>query len=164
MSVCTVCRMIFVVGEYSAQGCRPYDHRPSSSANTQRTYSYILYIYTAHIASRVLQVFGFFGRISTFFKKRVDNPGGIWYHSTRSAEQIWGYSSAGRALEWHSRGQRFDPAYLHQKKETPNRVFPFFRSIYPIEPPKSRQAFHRVLPAGTLTSTEHGQNHGSDPA
>ncbi len=23
-----------------------------------------------------------------------------------------GYSSAGRALEWHSRGQRFDPAYL----------------------------------------------------
>ena len=22
--------------------------------------------------------------------------------------------SLGRALEWHSRGQRFDPAYLHQ--------------------------------------------------
>ena len=22
----------------------------------------------------------------------------------------WGYSSAGRALEWHSRGPRFDPA------------------------------------------------------
>ena len=30
---------------------------------------------------------------------------------------IWGYSSAGRALEWHSRGQRFDPAYLHQGPE-----------------------------------------------
>ena len=29
-------------------------------------------------------------------------------------KHIWGYSSAGRALEWHSRGQRFDPAYLHQ--------------------------------------------------
>ena len=28
---------------------------------------------------------------------------------------IWGYSSAGRALEWHSRGQRFDPAYLHHR-------------------------------------------------
>ena len=27
---------------------------------------------------------------------------------------IWGYSSAGRASEWHSEGQRFDPAYLHQ--------------------------------------------------
>ena len=25
-----------------------------------------------------------------------------------------GYSSAGRASEWHSEGQRFDPAYLHQ--------------------------------------------------
>ena len=31
--------------------------------------------------------------------------------------RIWGYSSAGRALEWHSRGQRFDPAYLHQNIE-----------------------------------------------
>ena len=31
--------------------------------------------------------------------------------------RIWGYSSAGRALEWHSRGQRFDPAYLHHPKE-----------------------------------------------
>ena len=33
-----------------------------------------------------------------------------------TANKIWGYSSAGRALEWHSRGQRFDPAYLHHKK------------------------------------------------
>jgi hypothetical protein len=31
-----------------------------------------------------------------------------------SESNTWGYSSAGRALEWHSRGQRFDPAYLHQ--------------------------------------------------
>ena len=29
---------------------------------------------------------------------------------------MWGYSSAGRALEWHSRGQRFDPAYLHHTR------------------------------------------------
>ena len=28
---------------------------------------------------------------------------------------IRGCSSVGRALEWHSRGQRFDPAYLHIK-------------------------------------------------
>jgi hypothetical protein len=28
--------------------------------------------------------------------------------------EIRGYSSAGRALAWHARGQRFDPAYLHQ--------------------------------------------------
>ena len=26
------------------------------------------------------------------------------------ASHNWGYSSAGRALEWHSRGPRFDPA------------------------------------------------------
>ncbi len=42
------------------------------------------------------------------------------YMQKRSPEQIgfWGYvtDSLGRALEWHSRGQRFDPAYLHQSK------------------------------------------------
>ena len=26
---------------------------------------------------------------------------------------FWGYSSVGRALQWHCRGQRFDPACLH---------------------------------------------------
>jgi putative endonuclease len=25
----------------------------------------------------------------------------------------WGHSSVGRALEWHSRGRRFDPVWLH---------------------------------------------------
>ncbi len=25
----------------------------------------------------------------------------------------WGHSSVGRALEWHSRGRRFDPDWLH---------------------------------------------------
>ena len=28
----------------------------------------------------------------------------------------------GRALEWHSRGQRFDPAYLHQKLERAKKI------------------------------------------
>ena len=32
---------------------------------------------------------------------------------------VRGYSSAGRALDWQSRGQRFDPAYLHQKRGHP---------------------------------------------
>ena len=36
---------------------------------------------------------------------------------------IWGRSSAGRALEWHSRGHRFDPDRLHQMAE--ERVFRF---------------------------------------
>ena len=30
---------------------------------------------------------------------------------------IWGISSAGRALHWQCRGQRFDPAMLHQRKK-----------------------------------------------
>ena len=29
--------------------------------------------------------------------------------------EIWGYSSAGRAPALQAGGQRFDPAYLHQK-------------------------------------------------
>ena len=28
---------------------------------------------------------------------------------------LWGISSAGRALAWHARGHRFDPAILHPK-------------------------------------------------
>ena len=42
-----------------------------------------------------------------------------------------GYNFAwvGRALEWHSRGQRFDPAYLHQSEKAHQKVcfFIFFR-------------------------------------
>ena len=43
-----------------------------------------------------------------------------------AANRIWGYSSAGRALEWHSRGQRFDPAYLHQKASKSSDFGAFF--------------------------------------
>jgi hypothetical protein len=32
----------------------------------------------------------------------------------------WGISSAGRALDLHSRGQRFDPVILHQIINTTN--------------------------------------------
>ena len=40
-----------------------------------------------------------------------------WNHIfEQSAADIkfWGHSSVGRALEWHSRGRRFDSAWLHQ--------------------------------------------------
>ena len=47
---------------------------------------------------KILDIFGIYGKIQ---------------RSSAGDSQIWGYSSAGRALEWHSRGQRFDPAYLH---------------------------------------------------
>ena len=33
--------------------------------------------------------------------------------SARGFFKIWGYSSAGRVLDWQSRGHGFDPRYLH---------------------------------------------------
>ena len=35
----------------------------------------------------------------------------------------WGYSSAGRALAWHARGQEFDPPYLHHKEYDNHAVY-----------------------------------------
>lgn len=43
---------------------------------------------------------------------------------------VWGYSSAGRTLEWHSRGQGFDSPYLHHTEAFENIVFEAF-SFYP---------------------------------
>ena|GEM_PF-6686331 len=43
----------------------------------------------------------------------VSNGVGVLDHSG-----LWGYSSAGRALESHSRGQGFDSPYLHQTSIT----------------------------------------------
>lgn len=40
---------------------------------------------------------------------------------------MWGISSAGRARRWQRRGQRFDPAILHQKiRDTAHWLYPFF--------------------------------------
>ena len=36
---------------------------------------------------------------------------------------IWGYSSAGRALEWHSRGRGFESHYLHFRETLVNVGF-----------------------------------------
>ena len=55
---------------------------------------------------------------TSFFEKTIDKSASFDIIDTVPNElNIWGYSSAGRALEWHSRGQRFDPAYLHQKSQ-----------------------------------------------
>ena len=35
---------------------------------------------------------------------------------SRHRMRRWGHSSVGRALEWHSRGRRFDSAWLHQSE------------------------------------------------
>ena len=91
-----------------------------------------LYIICNHFAtlSPVKRKISFFKLFQTFFKKGVDNWQNLCYYSACS-ENTWGYSSAGRALEWHSRGQRFDPAYLHQENSRCNRIgcFSFFARI-----------------------------------
>jgi hypothetical protein len=50
--------------------------------------------------------------------ERFSRRGGIFSRSPTNPNcglpiWKWGHSSVGRALEWHSRGQRFDPAWLH---------------------------------------------------
>ncbi len=37
---------------------------------------------------------------------------------SQTADENWGISSAGRALHWQCRGQRFDPAMLHHKEKS----------------------------------------------
>ena len=64
-------------------------------------------------------------KISPFSQKPLDKPPPPCYNTkaVSNSNRIWGYSSAGRALEWHSRGQRFDPAYLHHTKILENHWF-----------------------------------------
>ncbi len=40
----------------------------------------------------------------------IDTLALLEYYALRPKDFVWGYSSAGRALAWHARGQRFDPA------------------------------------------------------
>ena len=53
---------------------------------------------------------------------------GVFWGCPRIEALFWpglgGYVTAltGRALEWHSRGQRFDPAYLHQTKKRTSAI------------------------------------------
>ena len=68
------------------------------------------------------------GLFCTNLKKAVDNSPFSWYNNTRRQERhrLWGISSAGRALAWHARGQRFDPAILHQKSTVLRRKYGAF--------------------------------------
>ena len=43
-------------------------------------------------------------------EKTIDNDRLLLYNK----KVVWGRSSLGRALEWHSRGKGFDPPRLHQ--------------------------------------------------
>ena len=69
-----------------------------------------------------------------------------------NAPLSWGYSSAGRALAWHARGQRFDPAYLHHED-----------TQFCLKSPSSRGLGHRPftavtgvrIPVGTPKQNRH---------
>ena len=61
-------------------------------------------------------------------QKRLTKGGaaGIIIHVAGHEPNMWGISSAGRALAWHARGQRFDPAILHQKSTVLRRKYGAF--------------------------------------
>ena len=65
-------------------------------------------------------------------QKTVDKKASGCYNNIRRQgrqprkPKIWGISSAGRALAWHARGQRFDPAILHQKSTVLRRKYGAF--------------------------------------
>ena len=74
------------------------------------------YIYRSHVFCNAY--------CTRILKKTIDKSASFDIIDTVPNElNIWGYSSAGRALEWHSRGQRFDPAYLHQAKSLETQQF-----------------------------------------
>ena len=81
------------------------------------------------------------------FKKSIDKAPMHWYNTQAvwQHNQIWGYSSAGRALEWHSRGQRFDPAYLHQRILKTTGFRDFFFAKMAVLPLKYRFSKPRFL-------------------
>ena len=60
---------------------------------------------------------------------------------------FWAVSSAGRALQWHCRGQRFDPATVHFY-EIQKILFSFSRAFVPVFRTSLsttfRHSFHRI--------------------
>ena len=72
--------------------------------------------------------FAFFNFLGKIFRKRltIRQSAGIITPVVRHGTNIWGISSAGRALAWHARGQRFDPAILHQKSTVLRRKYGAF--------------------------------------
>ena len=72
--------------------------------------------------------FAFFNFLGKIFRKwlTIRQSAGIITPVVRHGTNIWGISSAGRALAWHARGQRFDPAILHQKSTVLRRKYGAF--------------------------------------
>ena len=72
--------------------------------------------------------FCFFNFLGKIFRKRltIRQSAGIIIPVVRHGTNIWGISSAGRALAWHARGHRFDPGILHQKSTVLRRKYGAF--------------------------------------
>ena len=64
---------------------------------------------------------------------------------------MWGCSSLGRALEWHSRGKGFDPPHLHQRPRSKERglfSFNFMPSLTPPLPSTLSRRLRRKVEEG----------------
>ena len=77
--------------------------------------------------------------------------------SSGTKPNIWGFSSAGRALAWHARGHRFDPGNLHQKKASHRNVRCFlfytpFVTAAPCHPFPTLSLTRHLSPAGESLS------------
>ena len=72
--------------------------------------------------------FAFFNFLGKIFRKwlTIRQSAGIITPVVRHGTDIWGISSAGRALAWHARGHRFDPGILHQKSTVLRREYGAF--------------------------------------
>ena len=72
--------------------------------------------------------FAFFNFLGKIFRKwlTIRQSAGIITPVVRHGTDIWGISSAGRALAWHARGHRFDPGILHQKSTVLRRKYGAF--------------------------------------
>ena len=72
--------------------------------------------------------FAFFNFLGKIFRKWLTIRGiaGIITPVVRHGTNIWGISSAGRALAWHARGHRFDSGILHQKSTVLRRKYGAF--------------------------------------
>ena len=63
-------------------------------------------------------------------KNNLDLSPKIGYNEIRW--KTWGYGAVGSALEWHSRGRRFESVYLHQRnrlKSMIQAVFTFWQNV-----------------------------------
>ena len=72
--------------------------------------------------------FAFFNFLGKIFRKQltIRQSTGIIIPVVRHGTNVWGISSAGRALAWHARGHRFDPGILHQKSTVLRRKYGAF--------------------------------------